>query len=50
MKFYKFSRASSNLEIPYNIFDNIVKAPNAGNYDYVKNRELYDEPHNVLKD
>ena len=50
MKFYKFSRASSNLKIPYHIFDNIVKAPNAGNYDYVKNRELYDEPHNILKD
>ena len=32
------------------MFDNIVKAPNSGNYDYIKNREIYDEPHNVLKD
>ena len=47
MQFYKFCRASSNLRIPYNVFDNIVRKLDEGNYDYDKNDLLtYEEPHN----
>ena len=49
MKFYKLCRASSNLKIPFEIFDDIVRQPNAGNYDYDKNLSMYEEPHNEAK-
>ena len=50
MRFYKFCRASSNLRIPYNVFDNIVRKLDEGNYDYDKNDLLtYEEPHNEAK-
>ena len=50
MQFYKFCRASSNSGIPYNVFDNIVRTLDAGNYDYDKNDLLtYEEPHNEAK-
>ena len=49
MQFYKFCRASSNLGIPYNIFDDIVHKLDAGNYDYDKNLLMYEEPHNEAK-
>ena len=49
MKFYKFCRASSNLGIPYNVFDDIVRKSDAGNYDYEKNLAMYEEPHNESK-
>ena len=48
-KYYKFSRASANLGVPFYIFDNIVKKPEAGNYDYDKNLIMYETPHNESK-
>ena len=47
MQFYKFCRASSNLRIPYNVFDNIVRTWDAGSD---KNDLLmHEEPHNEAK-
>ena len=47
MQFYKFCRASSNLRIPYNVFDNIVRTWDAGSD---KNDLLmHEEPHYEAK-
>ena len=48
--YFKFQRASSNLGIPFEIFDEIVKQDGAGNYDKDKNKKKYEEPHNGAKD
>jgi hypothetical protein len=51
--YYKFSRASANIGIPFDIFDKVVcakKNDNYGVYDVDKNKEMYITPHNESKD
>jgi hypothetical protein len=44
--YFKFQKASSNIGIPFQIFDDIVNKPGAGNYDKEKNKDMYNQPHN----
>jgi hypothetical protein len=47
--FFKFLRASSNIGIPLETFDDIVNKANAGEYNKENNKKMYDEPHNEAK-
>ena len=44
--YFKFQKASSNIGIPFQIFDDIVNKPGAGNYDKEKNKDMFNQPHN----
>ena len=47
--YFKFQRASSNIGIPFDLFDEIVSQPGAGNYDKEKNKIMFNKPHNEDK-
>jgi hypothetical protein len=47
--YFKFQKASSNIGIPFEIFDEIVEKSGAEKYDKIKNKEMYDIPHDESK-